>query len=85
MRADDRHEHHRVGRAPGCWSRPWTSSRDPGIAPSRLNAKVIREALVMQAVVQNNWPAAEISRTRKCQPCGERLAEDHVDAAAARC
>ena len=30
--------------------------REPGMAPSRLNANVIREALVRQAVVQNNWP-----------------------------
>ena len=37
-------------------------SRDPGMAPSRLNAKVIREALVMHEVVQKNWPTAEMSR-----------------------
>jgi hypothetical protein len=45
-------------------------SREPGIAPSRLKANVIREQLVMQAAVQNSWPAVEISRTRKCQPSG---------------
>ena len=52
------------------------TSREPGIAPSRLNANVIREALVRHAVVQNSWPAVEISSTRKCQPWGEGLAED---------
>ena len=36
---------------------------DPGIAPSRLNAKVIREALVRQAVVQNSWPKAQMNIT----------------------
>ena len=56
------------------------SQDEPGIAPSRLNANVIREALVRHAVVQNSWPAVEISSTRKCQPSGQRLAEDHVDA-----
>ena len=44
------------------------SSFEPGIAPSRLNAKVIREALVRQAVAQKSWPAVEISRMVKCQP-----------------
>ncbi len=44
--------------------------REPGIAPSRLNANVIREALVRQAVVQNSWPAVEISSTMKCQLWG---------------
>ncbi len=29
---------------------------EPGIAPSRLNAKVIREAEVMHEVAQKNWP-----------------------------
>ena len=43
---------------------------EPGMAPSRLNAKVIRDALVRQAVVQNSCPAVEISSTRKCQPSG---------------
>ena len=46
------------------------SHDDPGIAPSRLNAKVIREALVRHAVVQKSCPAVEISSTRKCQPVG---------------
>ena len=58
-------------------------SREPGMAPSRLNANVMRDALVMQAVVQKNWPAVEMNSTRTCQPCRQRLAEDHVDAAAA--
>ena len=60
------------------------SHDDPGIAPSRLNAKVIREALVRQAVVQNSCPAVEISSTRKCQPVGSACSEDQVDGAAAR-
>ena len=46
------------------------SQREPGMAPSRLKAKVIREALVRQAVAQKSWPAVEMSRTRKCQPSG---------------
>ena len=54
------------------------SHDEPGIAPSRLNANVIREALVRQAVVQKSWPAVEMNRIRKCQPVGQRLAEDHV-------
>src|SRR3954464_2372355 len=41
-------------------------SADPGMAPSRLNAKVIREALVRHAVVQNSWPAAEMKMTIMC-------------------
>src|SRR6476646_2833732 len=36
---------------------------EPGIAPSRLKAKVIREALVRQATVQNSWPQAEMNTT----------------------
>ena len=43
---------------------------EPGIAPSRLNANVMREALVRQAIVQKNWPAVEIASTVTCQPCG---------------
>ena len=40
------------------------------MAPSRLNAKVIREALVMQAIVQKNWPTAEMKSTNvaQCSP-----------------
>ena len=36
---------------------------DAGTAPSRLKAKSIREQLVMQAMVQNSWPIAEMNRT----------------------
>src|SRR6201995_6132793 len=36
----------------------------PGTARSRLNANSMRDALVWQAVVQNSWPAVEISSTR---------------------
>ena len=35
----------------------------PGTAPSRENAKVIRDALVTQAMPQNNWPMVEITST----------------------
>src|ERR1700758_3296355 len=35
----------------------------PGTAPSRENANVIREALVMHAMPQNSWPTVEISTT----------------------
>src|SRR6185437_9009676 len=41
--------------------------RPPGTAPSRLKANSIRVVLVMQATVQKNWPAAEISRTVPAQ------------------
>ena len=35
----------------------------PGIAPSRENANVIREALVTHAMPQNSWPIVEIRST----------------------
>ena len=35
----------------------------PGTARSRLNANSMREALVWQAVVQNNCPAVEMNST----------------------
>ncbi len=35
----------------------------PGTAPSRENAKVIRDALVTQAMPQNNCPIVEIRMT----------------------
>ena len=35
----------------------------PGIAPSRENANVIREALVTHAIPQNSWPTVEIRIT----------------------
>src|SRR5665811_2518066 len=35
----------------------------PGIAPSRENANVMREALVTQAIPQNSCPIVEISST----------------------
>src|ERR1700745_651318 len=35
----------------------------PGIAPSRENANVIRDALVTHAMPQNNWPIVEINTT----------------------
>src|SRR3981189_2440251 len=36
--------------------------RQPGIAPSRLNAKHMREALVRHAMPQNSWPTVEMIR-----------------------
>src|ERR1700753_385168 len=35
----------------------------PGIAPSRENANVIRDALVTHAIPQNSWPTTEIRIT----------------------
>ena len=53
--------------------------REPGIAPSRLNANVIRDALVRQAVVQKSWPNAEMrDHERVRSPRPEGLSEDHV-------
>ena len=39
----------------------------PGTARSRLNANSMRELLVWHAVVQNSWPAVEISSTMPTQ------------------
>src|SRR3954447_5579811 len=36
--------------------------RDPGIAPSRLNAKAMRDALVRHAIPQNICPTVEMIR-----------------------
>ena len=35
----------------------------PGTAPSREKAKVMREALVTQAMPQNSWPTVEMTST----------------------
>src|SRR4051794_2857118 len=40
---------------------------EPGMAPSRLNAKVIRDADVMHEVAQKNWAEAEMKSTRPAQ------------------
>ena len=40
---------------------------EPGIAPSRLNANVIRDAEVMQDVAQNTWAEAEMKSTNAAQ------------------
>src|SRR4051812_19256655 len=37
--------------------------RQPGTAPSRLNAYIMREALVMQLMPQNVWPTTQKMRT----------------------
>src|SRR4051812_6939662 len=36
--------------------------RDPGTAPSRLNAYIMREALVMQLMPQKNCPTTQMMR-----------------------
>src|SRR5690349_21272520 len=38
-------------------------SRDPGTAPSRLKAYIMREALVMQLMPQKNCPTTQMIRT----------------------
>src|SRR3954454_7609666 len=43
-------------------------SRHPGTAPSRLNAYIIREALVMQLMPQNSWPQTATMSTNLTQP-----------------
>ena len=55
----------------------------PGTAPSRLKAKSMREQLVMQAMVQKNWPTVEMSRTVPPHLRREGLGEDQRHAAAA--
>src|SRR4051794_24864742 len=35
---------------------------EPGTAPSRLNANIIRDALVMQLMPQKNWPTTQMIR-----------------------
>ncbi len=48
----------------GVWFFPSRRHRlCPGIAPSRENANVIREALVTHAIPQNSWPTVEIRST----------------------
>ena len=42
---------------------PATTACGPGTAPSRLKAKSIRVQLVMQAMVQKNWPTVAMRRT----------------------
>src|SRR6185369_916366 len=45
-------------------------SRDPGNAPSRLNAKAIRELAVTDAMPQKNWATTQISsrNSPRCRP-----------------
>jgi hypothetical protein len=40
---------------------------EPGIAPSRLKAKVIRDAEVMHDVAQNTYAEAEMNNTKAAQ------------------
>ena len=51
---------------------------EPGIAPSRLNANVIRDADVMHDVAQKNCADAEMNSTRVAQFVAERLHEDRL-------
>src|ERR1700709_785317 len=41
--------------------------RHPGTAPSRLNAYIMREALVMQLMPQNSWPQTAVMSTNLTQ------------------
>ena len=62
---------HRVGRAPASRSAS-TRCAEPGTAPSRLNANVIREAEVRQEVAQKNCADAEMNSTSVAQFLAER-------------
>src|SRR3954451_24753202 len=42
--------------------------RQPGTAPSRLNAYIMRDALVMQLMPQNSWPQTAMMSTSLTQP-----------------
>src|SRR3954468_18312319 len=42
--------------------------RQPGTAPSRLNAYIIRDALVMQLMPQKNCPITQMIRMNSTQP-----------------
>jgi hypothetical protein len=42
--------------------------RQPGTAPSRLKAYIMREALVMQLMPQKSWPVAAMMSTVFVQP-----------------
>ena len=57
--------------------------RHPGTAPSRLNAYIIREALVMQLMPQNSWPMTAMMRTNFTQPAAHRALEHGEHGAAA--
>ena len=83
---DDRdHGHWPSPRRPGTrLGVRWDQYLWPGTAPSRLKAKSIRLQLVMQAMVQKNWPAVEISSTVPPHFDGQGLGEDDGHAAAAR-
>src|SRR5262245_28673344 len=43
-------------------------NRQPGTAPSRLNAYVIRDMLVTQLIPQKNWPIVEMMMTALKKP-----------------
>src|SRR3954453_16347690 len=42
--------------------------RQPGTAPSRLKAYIMRDALVMHAMPQKTWPIAAMMMTALAQP-----------------
>ena len=46
--------------------------RQPGTAPSRENAYIIRDELVMQLMPQNSWPMTAMMRIAFTQPCPSR-------------
>ena len=59
-----------IARRPG--SRLWLTrlhSRQPGTAPSRENAYIMREQLVTQAMPQNSWPIVEMRITTSPSRC----------------
>src|SRR3984957_4142350 len=52
-----------TGYVGALWGPSRRQSLCPGIAPSRENANVIRDALVTHAIPQNSCPIVEISST----------------------
>ena len=77
MSPETRHGQHRVHR--GLLALSLDQYFAPGTAPSRLNAKSMREAEVRQAVVQKSWPIVAISSTRPDIFGVQRLVEDDLD------
>src|SRR4051812_34409790 len=52
---------------------------EPGTAPSRLNAYIIREALVMQLMPQNVWPTTQMMRTAFTQAVDIALSSSAIE------
>ena len=59
----------------GCCS-TFDQSRCPGTARSRLNANIIRDALVMPEPAQKNWPIVAITMTILNAASRQRRGED---------